>query len=564
VGVSIATDDFSGYYPIRHEGGGNLPAETVLRWLRDQLAGSEPKVGARFSYDLGWLSSEGIQVGGPKFDVQIADALLDENQDSYELDVLIKKYGGEGKDESLLRSAAASMGWRTDKQVKSNLWRLHSRFVGPYAEGDATGTLLVHRSQQPLIQADDLSGVYKLESRLIDVLHKTRRRGIPIDVGRAERAITSLRQEHQQCLDKLRTISGCAVDVWSANSIASAFDLLGIPYPRTEKGNPSFVAEWLEAHPTDFARTIVLARQLDRAGEVFIKSKILGLAVNGRLHPNYKQTRVDDGGTRSGRLSSSNPNFQQFPARNPILAKAIRSCLVPDDGYYWGVFDYSQQEPRVTVHYAYLRGMRGAEAVVKEYRANPRTDYHQAVADLTENVAGLNIGRKAAKDLNLGFAYGMGIPKLTAKLGTDKENATAVFRAYHKAVPYVKELGEECMRLAKRRGYIKTLLGRRSHFPDGEGAHKALNRAVQGSSADMLKKSLVDLDEAGFPIYGTVHDENDLPVEIGNTKYVEDIQEIMINTMKLEVPLVVDIEIGESWGEVEEWEKVKSSTTWTR
>lgn len=556
VGVSIATDDFCQYYPIRHHGGGNFSEDSVLSWLRDELKGPEPKVGASIAYDLGWLHTEGIVVGGRKYDIQITEALLDENQASYSLDTLIGKYfPGEGKYENVLRVAANRLGFTKEGDIKANLWRLHAADVAEYGEQDARGTLRVHNAHAPHVADADLGRVLDLESRLVDVLHKTRLRGIKVDVEQAQRSINIIALERTRILGELRNVSGVEIDIWSAASISRAFDQLNIPYSRTEKGNPSFTAELLEKSLDPLSRTILSARQLDRAGEVFIKSKILSLSHNGRLHPNYRQTRVEEGGTRSGRLSSNKPNFQQFPARNPILSKAIRSCLIPDEGFSWGVFDYSQQEPRVTVHYAYLRKYPGAAEVRQSYINDPTVDYHQLVADMTEKITGVNIGRKNAKTLNLGLVYGMGVYKIVSSLNLPEDDAMKIYRAYHKSVPYVKMLSEEAMRQAKRRGWIKTVLGRRSHFPEGLDAYKALNRAVQGSSADMIKKAMVDLDDAGYDMYGTVHDELDLPILLGNDRQIEDIREIMINTITLEVPLVVDVEIGPSWGGVEKWQK---------
>lgn len=564
VGISIATDTFSGYYPIAHEGGDNLPKDVVLRWLARELQGDEPKVGANLSYDLGWLRSAGITVGGPKHDVQIAEALIDEMRDSYELGAIAKTYLGEqgGKDEDLLRAAAAERGWRTPKQVKSNLWRLAARFVGPYGERDAIAPLQVFKAQLELLQADDLMGVYELESRLIDILLEIRFRGMPISYDKAELAMEKLDKEQKTAQRFIDDLAGFAIDPWSGKSLQSAHDKLGYAYPLTAKGNPSFVADWISIQNSDFHRNLLLARQLDRGGNVFIQKKIIDMAVNGRIHPHFRQTRVDEGGTRSGRFSSSKPNMQQVPARHPILAPIIRGCFVADEDKLFGVFDYSQQEPRVTVHYGTLLNYEGAGEALTRYLDNPKIDYHQMVADMVLEVTGLDIGRKAAKTLNLGMAYGMGINKLAAQLGLTVEEAKPVFNAYHQAVRYVRLLGDHAMRAAKRRGWVKTLLGRKRHFPGGEHAHKALNAVIQGSSADMVKQAMVDCFDAGELPYNTMHDEIDFPINtvmkngilIPDQEQVLKIGHLMTSCVKLNVPLVLDVEIGPSWGEAELWQ----------
>jgi DNA polymerase I-like protein with 3'-5' exonuclease and polymerase domains len=547
-GISIATEGFNAYFPIAHEGGDNLPRDVVLRYLARELSGNEPKVGANIGYDLEWLHCSGVRVGGPKLDIQIAEALIDENSESLALEQVSTKYLGKGKDEALLRAAAAARGWRTPKQVKQNLWRLPARFVGPYAEFDAEAALRVYLKQLDILRAENLEAVFALESRLVDVLLAIRLRGVPISYDKAEQAMVRLGEEQRLAQQRLNQLAGIQVDPWSSPSIASAFDKLCLPYGRTEKGNPSFTADWLETQQHEFAKNLVTVRKLDRSANVFIKNKIIGFAHRGRLHPLFKQTRQEDGGTRSGRLSSSKPNMQQVPARNPILSPIIRGIFIPDDGYQFGVFDYSQQEPRVTVHYGYLKGYKGAAEARDRYIANPRIDYHQMVADMALETTGNDIGRKNAKTLNLGMAYGMGLYKLSTQLGISVDAAKPLLNAYHAAVPYVRLLGDDAMRQAKRRGWIKTIMGRRRHFPGGEFAHKALNAAVQGSSADMIKLALCDLHDAGHVIYNTVHDEVDAPVR--DKKHADEIAEILVNCVKLEVPLVVDAEIGPSWGEV--------------
>jgi DNA polymerase I-like protein with 3'-5' exonuclease and polymerase domains len=558
-GISIATPSWARYYPIRHEGGGNLPQDVVIRWLKKELAGPEPKIGANFQYDLGWLAADGITVNGPKIDVQIAEALIDELRDDYTLDGIAKGYGLDGKNEAMLRFGAASRGWLTEKATKKNLWKLHSKYVGAYAIQDTALLHKIHTFQKIAIERDELKEVYDLEMGLIDVLFKMRMVGMPIDIDRAEQAIKKLGEEQKLAQKLANDTAGFAVDIWSGKEIEKAAIACGCQYPKTEKGNASFTAEWMATQTHPLFVNVLTARKLDRSGNVFIRNKILNASVRGRIHPNFKQTRRDDGGTRSGRFSSSNPNMQQVPARHPILAPLIRGIFIPDKGHMYGAYDYSQQEPRVTVHYGYLRGYPGSAEARDRYIADPHTDYHQMVADLARDVGGRDIGRKPAKTLNLGMAYGMGMHKLAASLGTDVEGAKPVFEAYHKAVPFVRCLGDDASRQARRRGWVKTILGRRRHFPGGEFAHKALNAAVQGSSADMIKKAMLDLFREGISMYNTVHDELGLPIPCSmhgdeillDLKYAAKVRDIMLDCVKISVPLVVDVEIGPSWGECE-------------
>jgi DNA polymerase I-like protein with 3'-5' exonuclease and polymerase domains len=263
--------------------------------------------------------------------------------------------------------------------------------------------------------------------------------------------------------------------------------------------------------------------------------------------------------------------MQQVPARDPVLAPLIRSIFVPEEGCQWGVFDYSQQEPRVTVHYSYLRSFPGAEIARNRYLDDPDTDYHQLVADMA------GITRKNAKTLNLGLAYGMGAAKAATQLGLPPAEAKRVYEQYHENVPFIKALGEECTRIATNRGYVKTFLGRRRRFQlfgppkyspgliplkkdlaeEKYGlplkryfVHKAMNAVIQGSSADMIKMAMINLFKKGEVPHLTIHDELDFSVR--DLDHARMIRQEMLTCVDLVVPLKVDCELGPSWGEAVE------------
>ena len=143
----------------------------------------------------------------------------------------------------------------------------------------------------------------------------------------------------------------------AARSIAKAFDKLKLPYDRTAKSNePSFTKNFLQNHPHELPKAIAEARELNKAHTTFIDS-ITKHEHKGRIHADINQIRSDAGGTVTGRFSMSNPNLQQIPARHPELGPMIRSIFIPEDKHVWGSFDYSQQEPRILVHYAKLQNL---------------------------------------------------------------------------------------------------------------------------------------------------------------------------------------------------------------
>lgn len=569
VGVSLSTEDgFSQYYPLRHECGGNVPLEPTCRWLNDQLSTNIPKLGAKIFYDISWLRTDNIHVGGIKYDIQIAEALLNENRFRYGLEYLAKDYLNKHKDEAVLKEAAIRAGVRSG-DAKKCMHKLAPELVGQYAQTDTDLPLEIFAKQKPLLDQEDLFSVFTLESELIDMLVDMRERGVPVDLAGAERAKTDLEKHEVALQAKLKRTVGFEVNVWAADSVGKAFDKLGIPYNRTPKTKaPSFPQEWLDRHPSELAQLIVEVRRVSKMNSTFITNMILGSAINGRIHPMFNQTRDDESGTVSGRFSSSNPNLQQVPSRHPVYGPLIRGLFIPEPGTFWRKCDYSQQEPRVTVHYAYLRGFRGAQEARDRYHKDPNTDYHTYVSELC------TCQRRLAKDINLGLAYGMGIPKMAEKLGLSKEATKKLFDTYHANVGYMRPLAQECMNFASTRGWIKTILGRRRHFdswvPPGfdkenpktplpyEQAvaeyglplkraftHKALNSLIQGSSADMIKKGMLDCYHAGILPYLTVHDELDDAVESPED---DTMKQIMLDAVKLEVPLKVDMFIEKNWG----------------
>jgi len=562
VGISLATNDWFGYLPIRHQGGGNLDKSFIINWLSKQLNTPSDKIFHNALYDVGWLKREGIELKGKIQDTMIAAPLINENRNRYSLDSLGAEYCKERKDETLLKQAAKEWGINP----KSEMWKLPAKYVGLYAEQDAALTLKLWNEMKPVLDKQNLNSIYELESGLLPLLIEMRWRGILIDQDKAGQTSEQLKQKEKQALKEIKAISGVSVEIWASASVAKAFDKLNIKYPRTIRTNaPSFTSQWLENHTDALPQAIVKARKLNKIRTTFIDKMIFEHLHNGRIHGQLHPLRSDNGGTVTGRFSYSTPNLQQVPVKDPELGRLVRELFIPDDNAFWGTFDYSQQEPRLTVHYSSLTKQIGAQQAVEEYQ-NEEADFHQIVADMA------GIDRKKAKMINLGLSYGMGRQKLTMSLGISEVEAEQLFARYHKRVPFIRGLTNACMRKASNKGFITTLLGRRCRFnlyePQGERGiplpydqavakwgerglvraytYKALNRLIQGSAADMTKRAMLDLWKEGYVPYVQVHDELDLG--ISTKKETEQIKEIMENCVKLQVPNIVDIEIGKSWG----------------
>lgn len=581
-GISLAWGDKSVYLPIGHEGGGNLPREQVIGFIRDLLQRFEGTlVLMNAFYDLGALRMLGINVDFSRIkvrDIMMIEALIDEHKIRYNLDSIALTYGFQQKDEKLLKEAAANYGF----DPKGEMWRLPSKYVGAYAAYDAAVTLSIFQRQQVQIVLQSLDKVIELEHDLLPLLMEMRWRGVRTDVNKAEELYERFMAQEREFTKEIQRLSGRPIDIWSADSCAAACQSVGVSYQQTSSGKPSFEDNWLASHSHPVPQLISKARKQYKAANSFCKGMVLDHADrNGYVHASFNPLKSDDGGTVSGRFSSSQPNLQQVPARDPEMNNLIRGLFLPEPGELWCAADYSQQEPRLTIHYAVANNCYMAEEAMKKYQDDPNTDYHQLVADMA------GIGRKAAKTINLGLAYGMGGAKLARSLGLStiwKENpysnkkyeaagpeAQAILDKYNNALPFIKQLSKIYIGQADRDGFLPTLSGRRCRFPFYEpknggramlykeaGAaygfdnikramtYPALNRKIQGGSADMIKIALRNLYREGFVPKVTVHDENGLSVS--SPTQARKVAEIMRSCVTLKVPLKVDVDLGASWG----------------
>ncbi len=564
IGIAVATKHYKGYFPIAHEGGGNMDKVKVLYWLKDILESPSTKIFHNAIYDVCWLKKLGFKINGDIVCTMIAAAITDENRFRYDLNSLSWHYLGYGKNERALAEAAEEWGINP----KAEMYKLPAMHVGSYAERDAEVTLGLWQEMKKEIINQDLEDIFDLETELFPCLVDMRFKGVRVDVERAQVMKKEFKKAEQELLHKIKGETNIDTQIWAARSIANVFDVLRLEYPRTEKTDaPSFTKNFLQEHKHPVVNLIAKAREINKAHTTFIDS-ILRYEHKGRIHAEINQLRSQTGGTVTGRFSYQNPNLQQIPARNKDLGPKIRSLFIPEEGHKWGCFDYNQQEPRLVVHYASLYKLPSVYEVVDSYKEDSTSDFHQTVADMAE------IPRSQAKTINLGLFYGMGKGKLQAELGVTKEKAADLFHTYHGRVPFVKQLMEKASNRAQDRGQIRTLLGRLCRFhlwePNSFGMHKAmshedalaehgpgikraytykaLNKLIQGSAADMTKKSMLELYKEGIIPHIQIHDELDL--SITGKEEAKKIIEIMENAVTLEVPNKVDYEFGDNWGDI--------------
>ena len=615
-GISIADAHSEWYFPLRHfayNGSNNLPADEVHQFMNELLSNPLREVFlANGSYDIGWLRKEGIAFKARPFDVQIAESLLDEeNPDGNTLDQLGLRYQVGRKEETTLDEGALAFLEKKEK-AKSCMHKLPPNLVGAYAEQDARVTYDVAMKQKPLLTAEGLERVMALEMSLTPHLLDMTFRGVRIDIGLAERANRQWRQEVQGLL---RSVNMTLEDVRSSARVAKRLIQRGFRPPQTQKGNHSIKNEYLlSLRDPEFA-IVARARELNHLREEFIEKKLLSFTEDGRLHPHYVQLARDDeednsSGTRSGRLSSRNPNEQQIPKRSSIcvdpytlqlveqggvhIGKVIRATRLPEEGCQWAKFDYSAQEPRWQCHYGLMQKLPGAEEAKAAFQSGLK------IYTFMSDATGLDYDM--SKMCSLARAYGQTANGFSRKTGIPKAQAEEILQAFDAKLPYIAVLAKQASALAQRRGYVKTVLGRRRHFryfisrnhwdyvneaqdirklppshrtkeqkdrleelatmttpvfgeakarslfPEGyirDATHKAFNSVIQGSSGDQTKTAFVMQCEAGYAPLSTVHDE--INHSIQSEKDIKVLQEIQETCIPSLCPFDAAPDVGDHW-----------------
>lgn len=588
VGVGVATDGWEGdYYPRKHQSGPNVDPDKLDYWLQKELKDFKGEiVGTNLLYDADGMS----ETMGVKFndnakwrDILTAEPLLDENQYTYNLQRLSNKWLGYGKQNEILK----------DLYGDDYIYRMHEVHPGHmkgYVLGDIRQPLEIHDLQTEALEKEGMTALHDMECRLTPFLLYLRRKGVRVDLKKAEEFNHQLDIKVADTLARIRDMVGFNVNVNANESVAKAFDKLGLAYPYTKpsknfpNGQPSFVAKWLENHHHEVSSLIVGARKYEKFKGTFVESYIFGSHIHERLHCQFHPLRCDEGGAVSGRFSCSTPNLQNIPTRDEILGPMCRSLFIPEEGCLWWSLDYSQIEYRLLVHYAVLAKCFGADVAAGMFWNNPDTDFHKMVAELT------GLPRKSAKNINFGLVYGMGVPTLAANLGLSIEDAKPILNTYHDRAPFIKQVYNMASNRAKDIGFIRTILDRKRRFDlwepntwqlaEGEErsqalhheealqeygdnirrayTHKALNSVLQGSAADMMKKAMVDVWESGAIGYNTplqchltVHDELDGSMEDTPEGHqaLAHVKQLMIDAIPLKVPVLVSGATGANWSE---------------
>ena len=610
-GIAVATQNDLAYFPLRH-------SDIFIDFKRDEKIWSVlnerifqneniTKVFHNAMYDVCWIRAvTGMMIKGRIVDTMIAASVIDENRFRYSLDALSKDYLNEEKYKYDLQQKTLEWSGGTVKDPMTNMHKLPASIVKEYAKQDVNLTyklwrLFDKKIDEVLYTKDDgeqktCRQIFELETKLFLCLVDMKFKGVKIDVAKAIEFGRHLKKRRDQIIKAIESKTSVHVDIWAAASIKKLLDHLCIKdYKVTPKSKmPQLPKDYLRTHNNKCLRMIAKAREYDKAVNTFIDG-LLEYVHEGRIHADINQIRSDSGGTVTGRFSMSNPNLQQIPAKGYIGSK-MRELFIPEDGCKWGSFDYSQQEPRIVVHYAIKLGLPGTESLHDEFDKDD-ADSHQIVADMA------NISRKQAKTINLLLLYGMGKIKLQRELGLDQRQAKELFNEYHGRVPFVRQLSQELIAFAKENKLLFTLYDRFCRFDKWETTnkewnpeinrfnevplytreqaeeafkaemldkykenkidsnymdyferyytpaftYKALNRLIQGSAADMTKKAMVDLHEKGIIPHIQIHDELCFSITDHEPELIKNVME---QTIPLEVKNKVDFESGPNWGTI--------------
>lgn len=582
VGISIYYPGCSMYFPLRHKEGNINNWPQVKAWLKVIL--SNPMVTVIFAnakYDLEALWSLGIEVKAWCVDIQVVESLIDEEKKSYSLASLSKDYGLKPKTREVIEGLLLSAGYvlRNGKPDWSKLWKLPVNTVGEYAKDDAMLTYEIFQLQKPIIEEEELREVFELECELTPVLFDMRIKGIDVDLAKAEAENARLMDDCQMKLDFIRQWAP-NLNPFSPIQLGELVREVGLDPPKTEKDNDSVTNLFLLESGVEELIRIGEYRQQEKIRRDFVESVVLNGSYKGRVHPQWYQTRGtsfmsgdDVAGTRSGRVACSNPNLSQIPSRHKVLGPLVRSLFIARNGGKWFKGDLSQQEPRISLHYAYLLKLTGSAEARQLYIDNPATDFHDMVMDMVNKVRNDPIERDQAKTINLARAYGMGRKKTAVKLKLSLSQADGILASYDRGFPFMKELLEYCMEVADQRGYVKTVLGRRrrfnmwepTHFQRGkfpikgkEAAikaygsirrahlHKAMNSVVQGSAAEQMKKALIILWKERIDLLITLYDE--IGASVNSEREAKLIKEVTENIIPFKVPHLMKYKLMDSWG----------------
>lgn len=475
------------------------------------------------AYELGVLRMLDISYDHAEIiDTMLWARLYDNQRLKYGLDDLASSWLGDSKSNDALAEVARelklvkSKSQDAVKYAKANMDVLYQHrpdIVKYYAIQDVNLLIDLYNFLTDKVPR----GKFKdMLSDLQKAVVSIRSRGILVSIDLLEKSQEKLECELATVTETLKTYIGDG-NPNSTSVLVAVLDKLNIEYPRTPKGNPSVTSKWVESQSGEFFTVLNTYRKLNKLKNDFVdKIKTMIIEAYGeealrpgsvvRMHPELNILAAS-----TGRFSSCNFNVQQLPKRDPYAKPLVRGFVVPEEGEDFYCLDFSGQEPRMQVHYAAVIGSKGGKEILDRWNNDPKFDMHSEVAKMC------GIPRSAAKTINLGLSYGMGLTRLSESLKVDMKEAKNLQEIYHTKAPYLKDLISACKTQLSRNKYIRSLLGRRMYKTEGivdketgreiDFSYKGVNQLIQGSSADQTSAAIVMAYRYGINLGYPIHDE---------------------------------------------------------
>ncbi|MBS0854069.1 DNA polymerase I [Leclercia pneumoniae] len=556
VGLSFATEPgIAAYVPVAHDyldAPDQISRERVLELLKPILEDDKAlKVGQNLKYDRGILQNYGIELRGIAFDTMLESYILDSVAGRHDMDSLSDRWL---KHQTITFEAIAGKG---KNQLTFNQIALEE--AGRYAAEDADVTLQLHLKMWPKLQkqAGPMNVFQHVEMPLVPVLSRIERNGVKIDPTVLHNHSGELAQRLTELEQKAHELAGEPFNLSSPKQLQTIlFEKQGIkPLKKTPGGAPSTSEEVLEELALDYPLPKVILQYRGLAKLKSTYTDKLPLMINpktGRVHTSYHQAVA-----ATGRLSSTDPNLQNIPVRNEE-GRRIRQAFIAPEDYVIVSADYSQIELRIMAHLSRDKGLLTAFAEGQDiHRATAAEVFGLPLESVT------NEQRRSAKAINFGLIYGMSAFGLSRQLNIPRKESQRYMDLYFERYPGVLQYMERTRAQAKEQGYVETLDGRRLYLPDIKssnaarraGAERAaINAPMQGTAADIIKRAMIAVDawlEKEKPrvhMIMQVHDELVFEVHKDDLEAAtHKIHELMENSMKLDVPLLVEVGSGENW-----------------
>jgi len=555
VGLSFATSaGHAAYLPLAHRYAGapsQVEVGRSLATLKPWLESDEhKKLGHNIKYDQHVLANHGIALRGIAHDTLLESYVI-ESSARHDVESLAQRHLG---------AKALSI----DEVTGTGAQRLPFEQVdvaraAAYSAEDTDLTLQLHAVLHPKLAAEEkLARIYaEIEMPVCEVLYKMERTGVLIEPRQLEAMSHELGQKMLELEGKAHKEAGQPFNLGSPKQIGEIlFEKKGIPVVRkTPSGAPSTDEEVLEKLALDhpLARMLLDHREISKLKSTYTDK--LPRMVNprtGRVHTTYGQAVAV-----TGRLASNDPNLQNIPVRTPE-GRRIREAFIAPQGNVIVSADYSQVELRIMAH------ISGDESLLRAFAAGE--DIHRATA---AEVFGRSLAevsseeRRYAKVINFGLIYGMSAFGLAQQLGLERATAQAYISSYFTRYPGVARYMEDTRKLARDRGYVETVLGRRLWLPEIKSANPArrsgaeraaINAPMQGTAADLIKLAMIAVQgwlergKLASKLIMQVHDELVLEVPEGELERVRaEVPRLMSGVAQLKVPLVVDVGSGQNW-----------------